>query len=180
MSGASDRAAARIAARRGAGATTSGRPSSSSRSTLKRAGSPVARPSLTGRAVILATVVGLVVFTLAVPLQMLIRQRAQIASLQAANDATAARVTDLQQRQQRLQDPAYVTSLIRERLHYVLPGEIGYVVLDPSEAPAPAPAKGPGATIPWYSTLWHAVQTTDQASVPAPVPGFTIRPDAPR
>ena len=33
-------------------------------------------------------------------------------------------------RQERLQDPAYVTSLIRERLHYVMPGEVGYVVLD--------------------------------------------------
>jgi cell division protein FtsB len=139
------------------------------------------QPTLTGRAVVLAAVLGLLVFTLAVPLRELFHQRADISALHAGNAATQLRVDELTQREERLQDPAYVTSLIRERLHYVLPGEVGYVVLDPAEAPAPSRASAAPPHSPWYSTLWQAVETTDQAGVPAAVlPGVSIRPGAPR
>ena len=62
-----------------------------------------------------------------------------------------------------------MASLARERLHFVKPGEISYVVLgaeDPSltAAPdsAPRPA-GPGA--PWWSQLYSSVRTADGAPV---------------
>jgi hypothetical protein len=83
-------------------------------------------------------------------------------------------------RQERLQDPAYVTSLIRERLHYVLPGEVGYVVLDPSEAPAPSSAKKAVAPVAWYSTLWGSVQSTDGAAQTDGRTVIPVRPNAPR
>ena len=81
-----------------------------------------------------------------------------------------------------LQDPAYVQSLIRDRLHYVLPGEIGYTVLGPDEAPAPAP---PGEASPdrsWYAQLWSSVEAADgdPATAPDGEPVVPIRPDAPR
>jgi cell division protein FtsB len=138
------------------------------------------RPSLTGRAVVLAAVLALLVFTLAVPLRELFRQRADINALRAQNAATQERVDDLAVRQERLKDPAYVTSLVRERLHYVLPGEVGYVVLDPAEAPAPASKAAAASTTPWYSELWTAVEAADQAGVPVNPTGSTVRPDAPR
>ena len=138
------------------------------------------RPSLTGRAVILAGVLALLVFTLAVPARELIHQRADINALRASNAAAQGRVDELTIRQERLQDPAYVTSLIRERLHYVLPGEVGYVVLDPSEAPAPAAKKKAATVVPWYGQLWDSVQTADHAVAPdAPTP-IVLPSNAPR
>ena len=130
---------------------------------------------------VLAAVFGLLVFTLAVPMRELFRQRAAINDLRVENVASQERVDELALRQERLQDPAYVTSLIRERLHYVLPGEVGYVVLDPAEAPAPTTKAAQAVRAPWYSALWQAVATTDQAGVPASArPGIPVRPGAPR
>jgi len=138
------------------------------------------RPSLTGRAVILAGVLALLVFTLAVPARELIHQRADINALRAENAAAQSRVDELTIREERLQDPAYVTSLIRERLHYVLPGEVGYVVLDPSEAPAPTAKKKAATVVPWYGQLWDSVQTADHAVAPdAPTP-IVLPSNAPR
>jgi cell division protein FtsB len=215
MSGPSERAAARQAARHGGSTRPGGRSGSASRSartggtadassaaatgstasgagpSRTKAGSAKAssakaaaalrqRPNLTGRAVILASALALIVFTLAVPAREVISQRQQIAALQAANDAQSNRVEALQVQQQRLQDPAYITSLIRERLHYVMPGEVGYVVLDPSEAPAPTAKKAAATAVAWYSTVWSSVRTTDDAGVAAQQPKITVRPNAPR
>ena len=138
------------------------------------------RPSLTGRAVVLAGVLALIVFTLAVPTRELIAQRADINALRAQNEAAQSRVDALVVRQERLQDPAYVTSLIRERLHYVMPGEVGYVVLDPSEAPAPSASKKATAPVPWYGTLWKSVQTTDGAAGDDGTTVINVRPNAPK
>jgi len=206
MSGPSERAAARQAARHGGSTRPGGRTatatrtsragvtgasssdassSSSTRSSAKASSAKAAaalrqRPNLTGRAVILASALALVVFTLAVPARELISQRQQIAALQSANDAQSGRVEALQVQQQRLQDPAYITSLIRERLHYVMPGEVGYVVLDPSEAPAPTAKKAVAAPVAWYSSVWSSVRTTDDAGGAAQQPKITVRPNAPR
>jgi len=159
MTGPSQRAAERQAARRGAATSPSARGRVRSVATAVRD-----RPTLTGRAVVLAAILGMLVLTLAVPLRELVAQRAEINALRAANDAASARVDELVLREERLKDPAYVTSLIRERLHYVLPGEVGYVVLDPEEAPAPAKSGAKAPTTPWYATLWSSVQDADQAA----------------
>ena len=208
MSGPSQRAAERQVARRAgatrpAGPTTARRPSSrpttgAAKPAAGKAGPakpgagkarPLSgaaaairdRPSLTGRAVVLAAVLALLVLTLAVPTRELVHQRAQINALRADNASAQSRVDELTIRQERLQDPAYVTSLIRERLHYVLPGEVGYVVLDPSEAPAPSKVKPGAAGTPWYSTLWASVETADGAAQPATRPAPIVLPsNAPR
>ncbi len=173
MSGPSQRAAARRQARRSVPTGAAGSAASSAVAALRR-------PGLTGRAVVLVAVLALLVFTLAVPTRELVRQRAEINELRAANEAAQARVAELVVREERLQDPAYVTSLIRERLHYVLPGEVGYVVLDPDEAPAPSAAKAAEQPA-WYVDLWTAVKAADGAAPPAPEPGrVPARPDAPR
>jgi cell division protein FtsB len=134
------------------------------------------KPSLTGRAIALVGVVSLLVITLAVPVRELIHQRQQIATLQAQNAVVQAQVDDLTIQADRLKDPAYVTSLIRERLHYVLPGEVGYVVLDPSEAPAPTSAAAAAAKQPWYSAMWSSVQKVDHAGQPAPPANQLVLP----
>jgi len=199
MSGPSQRAAERQAARRSpstrprksatvpsvhrsskAGSSGATPTTATGRSMSGAAAAARDRPSLTGRAVILAGVLALLVFSLAVPARELIHQRADINALRAENAAAQARVDELTIRQERLQDPAYVTSLIRERLHYVLPGEVGYVVLDPSEAPAPTARKKAATVVPWYGQLWDSVQTADHAVAPdAPTP-IVLPSNAPR
>lgn len=140
----------------------------------------VAKPSLTGRAIALVGVVSLLVVTLAVPVRELIHQRQQIATLQSQNAVVQAQVDDLTMQADRLKDPAYVTSLIRERLHYVLPGEVGYVVLDPTEAPAPAAAAAK-PKLPWFTSMWSSIQKVDQAGQPvAPVGPLVLPPNAPK
>jgi len=140
------------------------------------------RPALTGRAFVVLISLGVVVVTLALPVREWFAQRAQLAALQDENSARMSRVTDLQHELVRLKDRAYVTALVRDRLHYVLPGEVGYVVLDPQSAPSSATvqsalaAQGPSA--PWYSTLWGSVQAAD-GTTPAVQPN-QVRPDAPR
>lgn len=158
------------------------------RAAARRAAGPVSgaapeppRPVLTGRALLLGLVLAMLVFTLAVPARALFGQRAEIAALRADTAATAANVAALEDRSQRLQDPAYVESLIRTRLHYVMPGEIGYTVLEPDEAPAPGQATAPVGDGSWYGRLWSTVEVADGDPARAPDGSeVVIRPDAPR
>ena len=139
-------------------------------------------PSLTGRAIALVGVVSLLVITLAVPVRELIHQRQQISTLQSQNAVIQQQVDALTVQAERLKDPAFVTSLIRERLHYVLPGEVGYVVLDPSEAPAPVShSSGSAAKQPWYSAMWSSIQKVDHAGQsPAPAPSLVLPANGPK
>lgn len=141
------------------------------------------RPVLTGRAVVMGLVLALLVFTLAVPARSLFRQRAEIGALRADTAATADRVAALQEQTKRLADPAYVQSLIRDRLHYVMPGEVGYTVLGTDEAPAPAQQVAvTDADSAWYGRLWSSVEAADgdPALTSDGEPRVQIRPDAPR
>jgi hypothetical protein len=95
-------------------------------------------------------------------------QRADIRHLQQSQAAAKARVAALEEQKARLADPDYVAALARDRLHFVRPGEVAYVVIAPSAPPvtpadahraASAPA-GPEA--PWYSQLWGSVRSADR------------------
>jgi cell division protein FtsB len=184
MTGPAERAAARRAARGGdalrpGSASAKGRAAVSGR-VASAAAAVRERPTLTSRAVVLASVCALLVFTLAVPMRELFRQRTEINELRSQNAAAQVRVDQLTVREERLQDPAYVTSLVRERLHYLLPGEVGYVVLDPNEAPAPRKPAVNAAGPAWYASLWSAVESADHAGVPVGPVLLPVRPNAPR
>jgi len=122
------------------------------------------RASLTSRAAVLALVLAALVMTLAFPVRQFVQQRAQLAALQAQVDAQQASVTALQAQRDRWQDPAYVEAQARARLHFVFPGETGYVVLSPSDV---AKARHPELrqpvlpATPWYDALWRSVQAAD-------------------
>ena len=55
-------------------------------------------------------------------------QRQQITALRASVAATEAEVERLEAERERWQDEAYITSQARERLYYVRPGEVVYLV----------------------------------------------------
>lgn len=119
------------------------------------------RGSLTGRALILALVVVTLFVALAVPVRTWFAQRAEIAQLRADVTATRERVEELRIEQERWQDPAFVAAEARKRLHFVLPGEIGYVTLGAEPSAEETAALAAAAAAPWYATLWGAMEQAD-------------------
>jgi cell division protein FtsB len=129
---------------------------------------PARRANLTGRAAVLALVVCALAISLAYPLREWLAQRREIASAQSQVARQESRVQALRDQQRRWADPAYVKAQARERLHFVLPGETSYVVLDPHEAPGPKASAatvartGPDPSRPWFTQLWQSAQAADK------------------
>ncbi len=122
---------------------------------------PKQRGSLTGRAAVLALVFGLLVLTLAVPVRSWFAQRAEISGLEANVPAARERVAELQILQERWADPAFVVAEARRRLHFVMPGEVGYTTIGAAGLPAEAALVGVRAGT-WYDKIWIAVEQADQ------------------
>lgn len=119
--------------------------------------------SITGRALILAVVAVTLFFSLAVPVRQWFAQRAEIAQLRADVASARDRVAELQLAKLRWDDPAFVAAEARRRLHFVLPGEVGYVALGTEKTEEEIAAEAAGEQ-PWYSTLWGAVRTADEGT----------------
>ena len=132
------------------------------------------RTAITTRAAILGVVVMVLALALTVPLRQYLAQRGKVAQARARQEQAQARVDALEARKQRLQDPAYVEQLARERLHFVRPGEVPYILLTPPPTPVPSRAVqgGPGVagTGPWSSRLWGTVDAAGTAPTRAPSP----------
>ncbi len=145
------------------------------------------RPTLTSRTAVLGLVAGALLLLLALPVRSWVEQRNEIAALDAAVSAQRDRVAALQHEQARWADPAYVAAQARQRLHFVQPGEVGYVVLDPQVVtPAASPTVGAAVTSadgPWYAALWDSAKRAageQPAVTPSPTVKPPVRPDAPR
>lgn len=98
---------------------------------------PRGRNRLTGRAALLALVVCALVVALAYPMRQYVAQRSQIADQRKQAEQARKRVDELREEKARWQDPEYVKAQARARLHYVLPGETAYTVVEPTGAAAP-------------------------------------------
>jgi cell division protein FtsB len=130
----------------------------------KTAGGRGAWSRPTGRAVVLLLVLAALVMTLALPLREYVQQRSQIRALERELQVRQDRVGALRTEQQQWSDPAFVELQARQRLHYVYPGETGYVVLSPQDVKE---AKQPQVRVAtkdrraWYDTVWSSVQAAD-------------------
>ena len=119
---------------------------------------------LTSRAVMLLLVLAALVTTLAFPLREYVQQQSHIRSLQQQVELTGQRVETLKQQTEQWQDPDFIEAQARERLHYVFPGEVGYVVLTPEDVQQ---AREPEIRVQrpqreaWYDTFWSSVQAAD-------------------
>jgi cell division protein FtsB len=139
---------------------------------------PERQHGLTTRAAVLGLVACGLVVSAALPLREYLSQRGQIAAAQAKKAQLQTQVDALEHQLQQWQDPAYVKAQARTRLHFVLPGEVAYVVLAPTASPVPSgtaalpgvSAVGPEA--PWYSQVWGSVRAADRIA-PAPSPSPT-------
>ena len=78
--------------------------------------------------VLVMIVVGVV--TVAPNVQTFFSYRQQIADMQAQVDAEKKQLADMIVERKRWDDPVYVRSQARQRLYYVLPGEVSYLVMD--------------------------------------------------
>ena len=123
---------------------------------------PRRKGSITGRALVMAVVLIILAVTLAVPIRSWFAQRAQIAGLEADVASAQAQVDSLTLQKERWADPAFVAAEARRRLHFVLPGEIGYVTLGADGQPLDGSGLGTTPAPSWYSSLYGALQQADR------------------
>ncbi|MBW0019779.1 MAG: septum formation initiator family protein [Mycobacterium sp.] len=137
------------------------------------------------RAAVLAAVVCVLTLTIAGPVRTYFAQRTEMEQLAATEAALRRQIADLQQRKDRLADPAYVAAQARERLGFVKPGDIPFQVQLPPTAGASAQpgsdAGGPARNEPWYTSLWHTIADNPHLppAAPEPPPAGIAPPDSP-
>ena len=135
------------------------------------------------RAAILAAVVCVLTLTIAGPVRTYFAQRTEMKQLAATEDALRAQIADLEGQKEKLADPVFIAAQARERLGFVMPGDIPYQVqLLPGavspEAPGAGPEHGPVAG-PWYAALWKTIAETPHGPPPEPVPPVLETPPPP-
>jgi cell division protein FtsB len=118
------------------------------------------RSRLTGRAALLALVLCTLIVALAYPIRQYVSQRAEVSDLERQREQARARVEQLRDMKARWH--AYAEQQIRERLHYVMPGETGYIVIDPDAAKQSRTNQG-AASRPWYANVWDGVDRSDRS-----------------
>jgi cell division protein FtsB len=123
------------------------------------------RTRATGRAAVLALVLLALVISYASSLRAWIDQRQEIAAAEAEIAAAEQRVAELEQTKQRWHDDAYLRKMARERFGWVLPGEVGYRVLDEDgeavgdtpQLDSPTDDDASPDEPEWYDRVWGSV-----------------------
>ena len=133
------------------------------------------------RAAILAAVVCVLTLTIAGPVRTYFAQRTEMNQLKMVEAQLRSQIADLEQQKIKLADPVFIAAQARERLGFVMPGDIPYQVQLPPGA-AEAPEAGPEAPTavsndPWYTSLWHTIADAPHGVSPVITPAPA--PDAP-
>ncbi len=122
------------------------------------------RRRTSNRVLALSAIFFVLALTIAPPVKHYFTQRAQISALKAQLSADN---TALQKAREELllwQDPEYIKSQARERLHFVLPGERQYIVTQgDSVGNQPSTTKIASSLAdgqPWYSRLIASISET--------------------
>jgi cell division protein FtsB len=139
---------------------------------------PPRSSSLTARALALAVVILMLTISYANSLRIYFAQSHEVAATRAEIADREARIGDLQTELDRWNDPAFVKLQARTRLGWVVPGEIGFTVVDADGKPLGggqqldegAETAADRAPESWYTRLWGSVETADKPAAPAPDP----------
>jgi cell division protein FtsB len=137
-------------------------------------GKPGRRPSgrrprraITGRALVLGTLVILLLVVLASPLNRYFQSRSALSDAARQLQGDKARLTQLEQQVKRWGDPGYVQQQARQRLQYAMPGDTVYVVVNHGRRNAIADTAGAGGKSDdqagWNTALWNSVTRADAA-----------------
>ncbi|WP_229382596.1 FtsB family cell division protein [Microbacterium allomyrinae] len=130
---------------------------------------------LSGFMVIMLGLVVLAAFVLVPTIGTYVDQRQQIAAIEAAVQVSRDEVAELESQRDRWSDPAYITTQARERLYYVKPGEVVYLVdddLPPELAPQerePVSEDVEQTRTDWMAQLVRSVTEAGLARTVAPV-----------
>jgi len=134
------------------------------------------------RAAILAAVVCVLTLTIAGPVRTYFGQRTEMQQLKATEEQLRAQIAELDQQKVKLGDPVFIAAQARERLGFVMPGEIPYQVQLPANSALPGvPGAAPVTTDPyqpWYTALWKTISDAPHGVPLAPMPGLP-EPGAP-
>ena len=128
------------------------------------------RRGISTRLLILFIVLFSIAVTLAPPTQHYFAQRAQISALEASVASNRAKLLEARAELERWNDPDYVRSQARTRLHFVLPGERQYIILgagneasSTTEGAAPINEDFP-LGVPWYSRIISSITSVGVGS----------------
>jgi cell division protein FtsB len=135
---------------------------SSSRKSIE---SGLKKRGLSNRALIVGIVLFVVAITLAPPIQNYFTQRAQINALKTQISDNQALLEKAAKELAQWDDPEFVASQARARLHFVFPGERQYIVVGNEEIEnSDQQTKVSGQLpvgIPWYSRLISSITSTN-------------------
>lgn len=140
---------------------------------------------LSGFTLIMLGLVVLAAFVLVPTVGTYVDQRQQIAALEQAVERSRAEVADLERQRDRWSDPAYITTQARERLYYVRPGEVVYLVdddlpaVDVPQEQAPVSDEVERTHTDWMSQLVRSVASAGLAQTVKP-PSIGVPDAAPR
>lgn len=127
-----------------------------------------ARSALTPRAAMLTAVIALMLGLVALPLRDLVAQRNRINALQDRQSVAAQELATMDEQIARWNDPAFVAVQARERLHFVLPGQVGYVVLEADRAPVLLNGTvNRERSQSWYSAVWGGIKRAGKTAAPS-------------
>jgi cell division protein FtsB len=119
----------------------------------------------TGRAAILLLVVAVLAVSYASSARAWLQQRSDISSLHSSIAQHRAAIAALQRAERRWHDPAYIEAQARVRFGWVMPGQIGYRVIDAQGHVLPdggsSLSQPPSVTSParpaWWQSAWGSV-----------------------
>lgn len=124
---------------------------------------------MTGRALVVVVVVVMLALSYASSLRIYLDQQHELAVAEQEVRERSAQINDLEDQLARWDDPAYVKAQARDRLGWVMPGEIGYRVVDEEGKPI-----GGGVVIDaeqqlpadeqesvWSDRLWGSIRAAD-------------------
>lgn len=103
---------------------------------------------------------------MALPAQQLISQNFRISNLQTELQDYRQVIAELQVEQERWKDPAYVKAQVRQRIQYVMPNEVGYIVLESEDVGAAIDYKlgSPIPPDPWFRVILESLQTAGETA----------------
>ena len=138
--------------------------------------------NLTGRAAVVLLVLGALIVSYAQSLRVWFDQHQQVSALQQEIRDREKRVAELNDEITRWDDDAYVKAQARQRLGWVMPGEVGYRVIGadgkplgaPPEPSAPTDGAADTQKPTWYTKLWGSVEGA--GNPPAPAKPTTPKP----
>ena len=122
--------------------------------------------AFTGRATVLVVVLVTLALAYTYPVRVYLAQESQIAKMAAAQAAQREVIADKAEEVAKWQDPEYVRIQARDRLFYVLPGEVPLLIMNDPEGAARDAGQAPPAAAPdrWYDTLWSSVEKANSES----------------